>query len=83
MLLGLSMLLFLAGEPAAATEPPKVRLICRDEAGVSALLPRRRLCLTQEEWDQRARREQEASRRSIYELMGNTACLNGGICTIE
>jgi hypothetical protein len=59
--------------------PP--RLVCRYETPISRLVSRRKLCLTEEQWLERDRVESEASRRSIYELMGNTACANGGICT--
>lgn len=82
MLIGASLLLFLAADDRSAAVPePKVRLICQDEIG--PLLSRRRLCLTQAEWEERARRQDEAARRSIYELMGNTACLKGGLCTSD
>jgi len=57
------------------------RLQCRFETPISRLVSRRKLCLTDEQWLERDRIESEASRRSIYELMGNTACVNGGICT--
>lgn len=64
-------------------EPPKEPLVCSYESVVSRWLTRRKLCLTPTEWARRDRMEQEAARRSIYDLMGNTDCLAGGLCTIE
>lgn len=85
MLAGLTMLLLAAGEPTTLTvaDPAKVRLTCREEVLPLALLSRRRLCLTDEQWEERSRRDQEAARRSVYELMGDTSCMNGGICTSD
>ncbi len=85
MLTGLTLLLFLAVDPVAApvAEPPRVRLTCREETFPLALFSRRRLCLTEPEWTDRDRRNDEAHRRSVYELMGNTDCLNGGMCTSD
>lgn len=76
-------LLLLASEAPTGLEPPKEPLVCRYESVVSRLLTRRKLCLTPTEWAKRDRLEQEAARRSIYDLMGNTDCLAGGLCTIE
>lgn len=79
-LLGM-MLAGAQGSDTAAIEQPKGPLICRPESVVSRLLVRRKLCITADEWAERDRKTNEASRRSIYELMGNTDCLNGGICS--
>lgn len=80
-----ALLLMLAGaepiEVAAVPEPARAQLVCRHETFISRLILRRKMCLTEAEWFERDRNEGEASRRSIYELMGNTACQDGGICT--
>ena len=70
-------------ELAAPAEPPREPLVCRYESVVSRLIARRKLCLPTSEWDKRSRENDEAARRSLYELMGNTACIDGGLCTIE
>ena len=70
-------------ESAAPAEPPKEPLVCRYESVVSRLMTRRKLCLPASDWEKRARENDEAARRSLYELMGNTACIDGGLCTIE
>jgi hypothetical protein len=81
------MLLLLASAPGAAVptglEPPREPLVCRYESVVSRMIARRKLCLTPSEWAKRDQAEGEAARRSIYQLMGSTACLDGGLCTIE
>ncbi len=82
MSIAAALFLFLAAEPTGL-EPPKEPLVCRYETVVSRLLTRRKLCLTPTEWAKRDRAEGEAARRSIYDLMGNTDCLAGGLCTIE
>lgn len=65
----------------ALPEPPKGPLVCRYETVVSRLVSRRKLCLTEAEWEKRDHDKSEASRKSLYELMGNTACAEGGLCT--
>lgn len=70
-------------EAAAAPEPPKEPLVCRFERPAGLFGSRRKMCLTPSEWEAWDRRSEEASRKSIYELMGNTACLNGGLCTSD
>lgn len=70
-------------ESASSAEPLREPLVCRYESVVSRLMSRRKLCLTAAEWAERDRNASEAARRSIYEPMGNTACLDGGLCTIE
>ncbi len=75
-------LLLVQGVPTGL-EPPKEPLVCRYESVVSRWLTQRKLCLTPTEWARRDRMEKEAARRSIYDLMGNTDCLAGGLCTIE
>jgi hypothetical protein len=69
------------GGDSTTIEQPAGPLVCRHESVVSRLLIRRKLCITAAEWAERDRKTNEASRRSIYELMGNTDCLNGGICS--
>jgi hypothetical protein len=84
MLLGFTLLLLMAGDPASRPiEPPQVKLSCREEIWSRLLLSRRRLCLTEPEWADHDRKNDEAHRRSVYELMGNTDCLNGGMCTSD
>ncbi len=79
----LLMLAIPQGGDMSAIEAPTGPLICRYESVVSRLLVRRKLCLTAADWAERDRYASEAARRSLYELMGNTACLDGGLCTIE
>lgn len=74
-------LLLASGQGSEAPQVAPPRLVCRYEGPISRLVSRRKLCLTEEQWVERDRIENEASRRSIYELMGNTACVHGGICT--
>ena len=69
-------------ELAGAPQPP-ARLVCRYETPVNPLFYRRKMCLTQAEWDYRDRAGEAASRKRIYEIMGNTACLSGGLCTSD
>jgi hypothetical protein len=77
-----ALFLLLASGQAVETMPTAApRLVCRYEGPISRLVSRRKLCLTEEQWSERDRVQNEASRRSIYELMGNTACVHGGICT--
>jgi hypothetical protein len=78
-----ALMLVQAGAAEPPIEPPKEPLVCRYDSFVSRLVTRRKMCLTPTEWEQRARQETEAARRSVYELMGNTACLEGGMCTSE
>lgn len=80
MLVAAILLLAAEGDPAWP-EPPSGPLICRYETFVSRVISHRKLCLTEAEWDKRDRQKSEASRRSLYELMGNTACTDGGLCT--
>jgi hypothetical protein len=75
------LLMLASAEALSLPEPPKGPLVCRYETVVSRLVSRRKLCLTEAEWAERDRMNSEASRRSIYELMGNTACMEGGLCT--
>lgn len=67
----------------AVPEPPKERLVCRYDIPINPLFLRRKMCLTPTEWAKRDSQGEEASRKSIYELMGNTACLNGGLCASD
>ena len=81
-----ALLLLLAaaqGGKVTAVEPPAEPLVCRYETFISRLIARRKLCLTDTEWQARASENSEASRRSLFELMGNTACGDGGICTSD
>lgn len=77
----ITALFLLSARAETGIEPPAGALICRYETFVSRLVTRRKLCLTEAEWQKRAAENSEASRRSLFELMGNTACINGGICT--
>ncbi len=70
-------------DQATALEPPREILVCRFESVVSRLMARRKLCLPASDWDKRDREHSEAARRSLFEVMGNTACTDGGICTDE
>lgn len=76
-------LLLASGQANGAAASPPPRLICRYESTISRVLSRRKLCLTELEWQERDRIEAEAARRSIYELMGHPPCLKGGICTSQ
>lgn len=68
-------------EVLAVPEAPNGPLVCRYETFVSRLILRRKMCLTQAEWQKRESENSEAARKSVYEVMGNTDCSNGGICT--
>ena len=68
-------------EPFADLPPPRDRLICRFETPIRSLLHRRKMCLTAAEWEKRDRETAEASRKMVYENMGDTSCLDDGTCT--
>lgn len=78
-------ILMLAGaqaiEPVSASQPPAEPLICRYDAPINTFISGRRMCLTAAEWEKRARHNNEAARKMLYDYMGNTNCLDNGICT--
>ena len=79
-----SMLLMLAGLQAAGPDtppdPPREKLICRYDPPIALFFSGRRMCLTAAEWEQRAKEGEAASHMMLREYLGNTECLNGGVC---
>ena len=79
MLLSLSVLLLLMGEPQGQPQPDaKEKLICKREVPIGSLIPTRKICLTQSQWDQRGRDGNEQARKMMYDNMGK--CFDPGLC---
>lgn len=77
MMLALALLAMAQGD-AGLAEPGKERLVCRRETPIGSLIPRRKMCLTKTQWEQRERDGNDEARKMAYDNMGR--CFDPGLC---
>lgn len=81
MTLLLALLLLGAPDsPSDKAQPAKERLICKRETPIGSLIARRKVCLTQTEWDKRVADGNEEARNQIYNNMGRPSCNSSASC---